>query len=181
MPAALPRASKTGRCHGPAVAEALRRSRRICPCRHISRPWAGRHYWLRQGRAQIPSGGQLSPPICPSTFEHYGVAWLEPLLWELLKAAHNQARSSTSAPPRRCREESAAGHPAHRPSGSGRLTPNCSAGAAQIGMRRTLMGQHADSVSACCSMSADSRPKKQIERIRPVLDAMRPRPAGASR
>ena len=107
----------------------------------------------------------------PKYLEHYGMGMLEPLLWELLKAAHNQARlnlCTSTAMVQELREKGIQHtdlwqrgvdtdlfRPDHR----------CAA------MRSRLLGGHSDSGNLLLYIGRLSA-EKQIERIRPVLEAL---------
>ena len=107
----------------------------------------------------------------PKYLEHYGMGMLEPLLWELLKAAHNQARlnlCTTTAMVQELREKGIQHtdlwqrgvdtdlfRPEHR----------------NAAMRSRLLGGHTDSGNLLLYIGRLSA-EKQIERIRPVLEAL---------
>jgi len=125
--------------------------------------------WLAKSR-QIPLVASYHTHL-PKYLEHYGVGLLEPLLWELLKAAHNQAELNLCTSTAMVEELSQRGiqHTAlwQRGVDTELFRPELR----NPGMRRTLMGQHADSDSLLLYVGRLSA-EKQIERIRPVLDAM---------
>ena len=107
----------------------------------------------------------------PKYLEHYGMGMLEPLLWELLKAAHNQARlnlCTSTAMVQELREKGIQHtdlwqrgvdtdlfRPEHR----------------NAAMRSRLLGGHTDSGNLLLYIGRLSA-EKQIERIRPVLEAL---------
>jgi len=125
--------------------------------------------WLAKSR-QIPLVASYHTHL-PKYLEHYGVGMLEPLLWELLKAAHNQAELNLCTSTAMVEELSQRGiqHTAlwQRGVDTELFRPELR----NPGMRRTLMGQHSDSDSLLLYVGRLSA-EKQIERIRPVLDAM---------
>ncbi len=108
----------------------------------------------------------------PKYLEYYGMGMLEPLLWELLKAAHNQAQLNLCTSTAMVEELSARGASSTPPSGNGGSTPICSArNCARTAMRERLHGGHDDTGHLLLYIGRLSA-EKQIERIRPVLEAM---------
>ena len=127
-------------------------------------------------------GGHLAgqkqghPPVAsyhthlPKYLEHYGLGMLEPLLWELLKAAHNQALLNLCTSTAMVQELSDKGSSTPI-SGSAASTPICSVpncattpcGSASWSTRRPW-----------CPAAVRGRlsAEKQIERIKPVLEAL---------
>lgn len=107
----------------------------------------------------------------PKYLEHYGMGMLEPLLWELLKAAHNQARLNLCTSTAMVEELSEKGiqHTAlwQRGVDTEMFRPEL----ASEGMRRRLHGRHDDTGNLLLYIGRLSA-EKQIERIRPVLEAM---------
>jgi glycosyltransferase involved in cell wall biosynthesis len=107
----------------------------------------------------------------PKYLEHYGMGMLEPLLWELLKAAHNQARLNLCTSTAMVEELAAKGiqHTAlwQRGVDTELFRPELRSGA----MRQRLHGNHDDRGSLLLYIGRLSA-EKQIERIRPVLEAL---------
>ena len=107
----------------------------------------------------------------PKYLEHYGMDMFEPLLWELLKAAHNQAALNLCTSSAMVEELSQHGiqHTAlwQRGVDTDLFRPQWRNPA----MRRKLAGVHGDSDSLLLYVGRLSA-EKQIERIRPVLDAL---------
>lgn len=107
----------------------------------------------------------------PKYLEHYGMGMLEPLLWELLKAAHNQARLNLCTSTAMVDELSEKGiqHTAlwQRGVDTELFRPDLASQA----MRRHLHGSHDDTGHLLLYIGRLSA-EKQIERIRPVLEAM---------
>ena len=107
----------------------------------------------------------------PKYLEHYGMGMLEPLLWELLKAAHNQAQLNLCTSTAMVDELSDKGiqHTAlwQRGVDTELFRPEMACAA----MRRRLHGHHDDTGHLLLYIGRRSA-EKQIERIRPVLQAM---------
>ncbi|MEB3266152.1 MAG: glycosyltransferase family 1 protein [Cyanobacteriota bacterium] len=107
----------------------------------------------------------------PKYLEHYGMGMLEPLLWELLKAAHNQALLNLCTSTAMVEELSRKGiqHTAlwQRGVDTELFRPSLRSPA----MRERLHGGHADTGHLLLYIGRLSA-EKQIERIRPVLEAM---------
>ena len=107
----------------------------------------------------------------PKYLEHYGMGMLEPLLWELLKAAHNQAVLNLCTSTAMVQELSAKGIQNtalwQRGVDTELFRPELRSGA----MRQRLHGDHGDTGHLLLYIGRLSA-EKQIERIRPVLEAM---------
>jgi len=107
----------------------------------------------------------------PKYLEHYGMGMLEPLLWELLKAAHNQAQLNLCTSTAMVEELAAKGiqHTAlwQRGVDTELFRPELSSAS----MRERLHGGHSDSGNLLLYIGRLSA-EKQIERIRPVLEAI---------
>jgi glycosyltransferase involved in cell wall biosynthesis len=107
----------------------------------------------------------------PKYLEHYGMGMLEPLLWELLKAAHNQARLNLCTSTAMVQELSEKGiqHTDLWQRGVDtelfRPELRCEA------TRRRLLGGRSDTGKLLLYIGRLSA-EKQIERIRPVLEAI---------
>ena len=107
----------------------------------------------------------------PKYLEHYGLGMLEPVLWELLKAAHNQACLNLCTSTAMVAELSEKGiqHTAlwQRGVDTDLFRPELRSDA----MRQRLLNGRSDSGQLLLYIGRLSA-EKQIERIRPVLDAM---------
>jgi len=107
----------------------------------------------------------------PKYLEHYGMGMLEPLLWELLKAAHNQAELNLCTSTAMVDELAAKGieHTAlwQRGVDTALFRPELASPA----MRQRLHGAHNDTGNLLLYIGRLSA-EKQIERIRPVLEAL---------
>jgi len=107
----------------------------------------------------------------PKYLEHYGMGMLEPLLWELLKAAHNQASLNLCTSNAMVQELSDKGiqHTAlwQRGVDTELFRPELRSQA----MRDRLLNGRSDTGQLLLYIGRLSA-EKQIERIRPVLDAM---------
>jgi glycosyltransferase involved in cell wall biosynthesis len=107
----------------------------------------------------------------PKYLEHYGLGMLEPVLWELLKAAHNQAQLNLCTSTAMVSELSEKGiqHTAlwQRGVDTDLFRPELRSQA----MRDRLLGGRSDSNQLLLYIGRLSA-EKQIERIRPVLDAL---------
>jgi glycosyltransferase involved in cell wall biosynthesis len=107
----------------------------------------------------------------PKYLEHYGMGMLEPLLWELLKAAHNQARlnlCTSTAMVQELREKGIQHTDLwQRGVDTDLFRPDLRSAA----MRGRLLGGHSDTGNLLLYIGRLSA-EKQIERIRPVLEAL---------
>ncbi len=107
----------------------------------------------------------------PKYLEHYGMGMLEPLLWELLKTAHNQAQLNLCTSTAMVSELAAKGiqHTAlwQRGVDTDLFRPSLRSDA----MRARLHGSHDDTGNLLLYIGRLSA-EKQIERIRPVLAAL---------
>ena len=107
----------------------------------------------------------------PKYLEHYGMGMLEPLLWELLKAAHNQARLNLCTSTAMVQELSEKGiqHTAlwQRGVDTDLFRPELRSQA----MRERLLAGQSDTGKLLLYIGRLSA-EKQIERIKPVLEAM---------
>ena len=107
----------------------------------------------------------------PKYLEHYGMGMLEPLLWELLKAAHNQALLNLCTSTAMVEELAGKGIQNtalwQRGVDTELFTPHL----ANQEMRQRLHGNHDDTGHLLLYIGRLSA-EKQIERIRPVLEAM---------
>jgi glycosyltransferase involved in cell wall biosynthesis len=107
----------------------------------------------------------------PKYLEHYGMGMLEPLLWELLKAAHNQAVLNLCTSTAMVEELSEKGiqHTDlwQRGVDTELFRPQLRSDAT----RRRLLGDHSETDALLLYIGRLSA-EKQIERIRPVLEAM---------
>ncbi|MFM8525109.1 MAG: glycosyltransferase family 4 protein [Cyanobacteriota bacterium] len=125
--------------------------------------------WLAKSK-QIPLVASYHTHL-PKYLEHYGMGMLEPLLWELLKAAHNQARLNLCTSTAMVQELSEKGiqHTAlwQRGVDTELFRPSLRSDA----LRRKLLGGHSDSGRLLLYIGRLSA-EKQIERIRPVLDQL---------
>jgi glycosyltransferase involved in cell wall biosynthesis len=125
--------------------------------------------WLAKTK-QIPLVASYHTHL-PKYLEHYGMGMLEPLLWELLKAAHNQARLNLCTSTAMVQELSDKGiqHTAlwQRGVDTDLFRPSLRSEA----LRQRLLGGHSDTGRLLLYIGRLSA-EKQIERIRPVLDAL---------
>ena len=107
----------------------------------------------------------------PKYLEHYGMGMLEPLLWEMLKAAHNQARLNLCTSTAMVEELAGKGiqHTAlwQRGVDTELFRPELRSEA----MLARLHGSHDDTGNLLLYIGRLSA-EKQIERIRPVLEAL---------
>ena len=153
----------------PAVAEALERFQPDLV--HVVNPavlgLGG--IWLARTR-QLPLVASYHTHL-PKYLEHYGMGMLEPLLWELLKAAHNQAVLNLCTSTAMVEELAAKGiqHTAlwQRGVDTDLFQPSLRSEA----MRQRLHGPYDDQGHLLLYIGRLSA-EKQIERIRPVLEAM---------
>ena len=153
----------------PAVSEALERFRPDLV--HVVNPavlgLGG--IWLAKTR-NLPLVASYHTHL-PKYLEHYGMGMLEPLLWELLKAAHNQAELNLCTSTAMVDELAAKGieHTAlwQRGVDTELFRPELASSA----MRQRLHGGHSDTGNLLLYIGRLSA-EKQIERIRPVLEAL---------
>jgi glycosyltransferase involved in cell wall biosynthesis len=125
--------------------------------------------WLAKTR-ELPLVASYHTHL-PKYLEHYGMGMLEPLLWELLKAAHNQAQLNLCTSTAMVEELRDRGiqHTAlwQRGVDTELFRPD----RARPELRQRLLGGQSDSNALLLYVGRLSA-EKQIERIRPVLDAM---------
>ncbi|MEB3321436.1 MAG: glycosyltransferase family 1 protein [Synechococcaceae cyanobacterium] len=153
----------------PAVSEALDRFRPDLV--HVVNPavlgLGG--IWLARTRS-LPLVASYHTHL-PKYLEHYGMGMLEPLLWELLKAAHNQAQLNLCTSTAMVQELSEKGIQNtalwQRGVDTDLFTPDLRCEA----MRQRLHGPHSDTSNLLLYIGRLSA-EKQIERILPVLQAM---------
>ena len=125
--------------------------------------------WLAKSR-NLPLVASYHTHL-PKYLEHYGMGMLEPLLWELLKAAHNQASLNLCTSTAMVAELAAKGiqHTAlwQRGVDTDLFRPELR----NDTMRARLHGSYDDTGHLLLYIGRLSA-EKQIERIRPVLEAM---------
>jgi glycosyltransferase involved in cell wall biosynthesis len=125
--------------------------------------------WLAKTRS-IPLVASYHTHL-PKYLEYYGLGMLEPVLWELLKAAHNQAQLNLCTSTAMVAELSERGiqHTAlwQRGVDTELFRPELRSQA----MRERLLGGRSDTDQLLLYIGRLSA-EKQIERIRPVLDAL---------
>ncbi len=125
--------------------------------------------WLAKSR-NLPLVASYHTHL-PKYLEHYGMGMLEPLLWELLKAAHNQASLNLCTSTAMVAELAAKGiqHTAlwQRGVDTDLFRPEWR----NDSMRARLHGPYDDTGHLLLYIGRLSA-EKQIERIRPVLEAM---------
>ena len=107
----------------------------------------------------------------PKYLEHYGMGMLEPLLWELLKAAHNQARLNLCTSTAMVQELSEKGIQHTDLWQRGVDTELFQPSLRSEAMRARLLNGQSDTGKLLLYIGRLSA-EKQIERIRPVLEAM---------
>jgi len=107
----------------------------------------------------------------PKYLEHYGMGMLEPLLWELLKAAHNQARLNLCTSTAMVQELSEKGIQHTDLWQRGVDTELFQPALRSKAMRARLLNGQSDTGKLLLYIGRLSA-EKQIERIRPVLEAM---------
>jgi len=107
----------------------------------------------------------------PKYLEHYGMGMLEPLLWELLKAAHNQARLNLCTSTAMVQELSEKGIQHTDLWQRGVDTELFQPALRSETMRARLLNGQSDTGKLLLYIGRLSA-EKQIERIRPVLEAM---------
>tara|TARA_Y100001978_G_scaffold42586_1_gene37995 strand:- start:2170 stop:3312 length:1143 start_codon:yes stop_codon:yes gene_type:complete len=105
----------------------------------------------------------------PKYLEHYGMGMLEPLLWELLKAAHNQALLNLCTSTAMVNELEAKGIKRTALWQRGVDTISFKPELRNEQMRKKLLGNNKDSDSLLIYVGRLSA-EKQIERIKPVLE-----------
>jgi glycosyltransferase involved in cell wall biosynthesis len=107
----------------------------------------------------------------PKYLEHYGMGMLEPLLWELLKAAHNQARLNLCTSTAMVQELSEKGIQHTDLWQRGVDTELFRPELRHQATREKLLGRQSDTGKLLLYIGRLSA-EKQIERIRPVLEAI---------
>jgi len=107
----------------------------------------------------------------PKYLEHYGMGMLEPLVWELLKAAHNQASLNLCTSTAMVEELSEKGIQHTALWQRGVDTELFQPERGHAAMRQRLHGHWHDSGNLLLYIGRLSA-EKQIERIRPVLEAI---------
>ena len=107
----------------------------------------------------------------PKYLEHYGMGMLEPLLWELLKAAHNQAVLNLCTSTAMVKELSEKGIQHTALWQRGVDTETFRPELRNENMRNRLLGKFSDKGSLLIYVGRLSA-EKQIERIKPVLKAL---------
>ncbi len=105
----------------------------------------------------------------PKYLEHYGMGMLEPLLWELLKAAHNQALLNLCTSTAMVNELEEKGIQRTALWQRGVDTANFRPELRSDKMREKLFGKYQNTDSLLIYVGRLSA-EKQIERIKPVLD-----------
>ena len=107
----------------------------------------------------------------PKYLEHYGMGMLEPLLWELLKAAHNQALMNLCTSTAMVKELSEKGIQNTELWQRGVDTDIFRPELRNENMRKKLLGKYSDKGELLIYVGRLSA-EKQIERIKPVLNAL---------
>ncbi len=107
----------------------------------------------------------------PKYLEHYGMGMLEPLLWELLKAAHNQATLNLCTSTAMVKELSEKGIQNTALWQRGVDTETFRPELRNFDMRKRLLGKYSDEGELLIYVGRLSA-EKQIERIKPVLEAL---------
>jgi len=105
----------------------------------------------------------------PKYLEHYGMGMLEPLLWELLKAAHNQALLNLCTSTAMVEELESKGIKRTALWQRGVDTETFKPEFRNQNMRNKLLGKYPDKNSLLIYVGRLSA-EKQIERIKPVLE-----------
>ena len=105
----------------------------------------------------------------PKYLEHYGMGMLEPLLWELLKAAHNQALLNLCTSTAMVKELESKGIQRTALWQRGVDTDSFRPEFRTNQMRKKLLGEYPDNDSLLIYVGRLSA-EKQIERIKPVLE-----------
>ncbi|MCY4333012.1 MAG: glycosyltransferase family 1 protein [Cyanobacteria bacterium MAG CAR1_bin_15] len=125
--------------------------------------------WLARTKA-IPLVASYHTHL-PKYLEHYGLGMLEPLLWELLKAAHNQASLNLCTSTAMVQELSERGIHNIDLWQRGVDTDAFQPGLASVQRRRRLFGSYRDGDPLLLYVGRLSA-EKQIEAILPVLKAL---------
>ena len=125
--------------------------------------------WLARNKA-VPLVASYHTHL-PKYLEHYGLGMLEPVLWELLKAAHNQANLNLCTSTAMVQELSAHGIRNTDLWQRGVDTDAFRPELASPARRRRLLGAHSDTDALLLYVGRLSA-EKQIERILPVLKAV---------
>ncbi|MCT0224938.1 glycosyltransferase family 1 protein [Synechococcus sp. CS-1328] len=125
--------------------------------------------WLAKTR-DIPLVASYHTHL-PKYLEHYGMGMLEPLLWELLKAAHNQARLNLCTSTAMVEELSEKGIQSTALWQRGVDTDLFRPELRSPAMRQRLLGGRSDTGQLLLYIGRLSA-EKQIERIKPVLQAL---------
>ncbi len=125
--------------------------------------------WLAKTR-DIPLVASYHTHL-PKYLEHYGMGMLEPLLWELLKAAHNQARLNLCTSTAMVEELSEKGIQSTALWQRGVDTDLFRPELRSQAMRQRLLGGRSDTGQLLLYIGRLSA-EKQIERIKPVLEAL---------
>ena len=125
--------------------------------------------WLARSRG-LPLVASYHTHL-PKYLEHYGMGMLEPLLWELLKAAHNQAQLNLCTSTAMVEELASRGIQHTALWQRGVYTDLFRPELASAAMRKRLHGGHDDTGHLLLYIGRLSA-EKQIDRIRPVLEAM---------
>ena len=107
----------------------------------------------------------------PKYLEHYGMGMLEPLLWELLKAAHNQAVLNLCTSSAMVKELSEKGIQNTALWQRGVDTESFRPELRNDAMRLKLLGDYSDTGALLIYVGRLSA-EKQIERIKPVLETL---------
>ncbi|CAK6701935.1 glycosyltransferase family 1 protein [Synechococcus sp. CCY9201] len=125
--------------------------------------------WLAKTR-DIPLVASYHTHL-PKYLEHYGMGMLEPLLWELLKAAHNQARLNLCTSSAMVEELSEKGIQSTALWQRGVDTDLFRPALRSPAMRLRLLDGRSDTGQLLLYIGRLSA-EKQIERIKPVLEAL---------
>ncbi|QPN61566.1 glycosyltransferase family 1 protein [Synechococcus sp. CBW1002] len=125
--------------------------------------------WLAKTR-DIPLVASYHTHL-PKYLEHYGMGMLEPLLWELLKAAHNQARLNLCTSSAMVEELSEKGIQSTALWQRGVDTDLFRPELRSPAMRLRLLDGRSDTGQLLLYIGRLSA-EKQIERIKPVLEAL---------
>jgi glycosyltransferase involved in cell wall biosynthesis len=125
--------------------------------------------WLAKAKS-IPLVASYHTHL-PKYLEHYGMGMLEPLLWELLKAAHNQALLNLCTSTAMVQELSDKGIQHTDLWQRGVDTELFRPELRSAELRQRLLGRHDDRGALLLYVGRLSA-EKQIERIKPVLKAL---------